>query len=98
MHHFLGGKKKQNWMKSWVSAGGVAIFPRVRGGSSNMHGNRGGSMFDRAGRGLDTPHPLFSLWKHIVQRGLSFLTQNQWKPCCILSWLKIKHFLGNGRE
>lgn len=22
-----------------------------------MHGNRGGSMFDRAGRGLDTPHP-----------------------------------------
>lgn len=53
------------------------MFPTVYECSSNMHGNRGGSMVDRAGRGLDTPHPLCSLWKHIVQRGLILPRTNE---------------------
>lgn len=49
--------------KSWVSAGlnrVIFTFPTASECSSNMHGNRGGSMFDRVGRGLYT-HPLFFL-------------------------------------
>lgn len=53
-----------------ISCHGVSIFPTAMERSSNRHSNRGGSMVDRAGRGLCTPHLLRSLFKHIVQRGL----------------------------
>lgn len=58
------------YVLKWMALHGrVVMFPRACERSSNMHGNRGGSLFDRAGRGLHTPHRLFSIWSTLFNAG-----------------------------
>lgn len=82
----------EKWFKSAYQRdtySGVSTFALAPERIRNMHGNRGGSMFDRAGRGLHTlSAPLF-LWKHIVQRGLGFYTAPVKNACVRFSCWKL---------